>query len=71
MPQDKIDTVISLFLLATGATAYNAPEIIEITDHIVLLAFHLLSVISVGMVVVINRKKFINEVNSWFRNGKN
>lgn len=64
MPQEKIDLVASAVLLTTGAASYSAPSIIEIVDTYVLLGFHVISLLSVIMVVIINRKKFINELKA-------
>ena len=67
MPQEKIDLVASAVLLTTGAASYSAPSIIEIVDTYVLLGFHIISLLSVIMVVIINRKKFINELKAFLK----
>lgn len=67
MPQEKIDLVASAVLLTTGAASYSAPSIIEIVDTYVLLGFHVISLLSVIMVVIINRKKFINELKAFLK----
>jgi hypothetical protein len=67
MPQDKIDNVASFLLFVTGAAGMTAPQMLEIADKVVLFGFHVISAMSVSMIVVINRKKFIAEIKSWFK----
>lgn len=67
MPQDKIDNIVSLILLLVGATSYNASQLLEIADKVVLFGFHLLSAISVSMIVVINHRKFWDEVRKFLK----
>jgi hypothetical protein len=65
MPQDKIDYIISIILLATGATSFKTPEVLEIADKVAVFIFHLISIVSVTMVVVINWSKFKEKVKKY------
>ena len=67
MPQEKIDLLASITLLVTGGVTYNVPSMIDVADKYVLFGFHILSALSVFMVAVINRKKFVNDIKSWFK----
>lgn len=67
MPQEKIDLIASAVLLTTGAASYSAPSFVEIVDTYVLLGFHVISLLSVIMVVIINRKKFVNELKAFLK----
>lgn len=67
MPQEKIDLIASAVLLTTGAASYSAPSIVDVVDTYVLLGFHVISLLSVIMVVIINRKKFMNELKAFLK----
>lgn len=67
MSADKLETAISVLLLITGAASYNMAEFVTTADIYVTFVFHIISALSVFMVVALNRKKFITEVKSWFK----
>ena len=67
MPQEKIDLIASTVLLTTGAASYSVPSFVDVVDAYVLLGFHVISLLSVIMVVIINRKKFVNELKSFLK----
>ena len=67
MPQEKIDLIASTILLTTGAASYAVPSFVGVVDAYVLLGFHVISLLSVIMVVIINRKKFVNELKAFLK----
>lgn len=70
MSQEKIENIASAILLAAGASTYNVPNIVADLDYYVTFGFHILSFMSVFMVVVINRKKFVTEFKAGLKKWK-
>lgn len=67
MSQDQIHEVKNIFLTIVGSVTGAAGFTLAGADLAAGLFLKLVSIVSVSMLVVINRKKFVNEIKSWFK----
>jgi hypothetical protein len=64
---EKIELSINVILLLIGFTGFNVDKFVQTADIYVLLLFHLISVVSVFMIIVLNWEKFYKKIKQWLK----